>query len=793
MKPGKQNHMKPVTNLKSMIAAFTLFFLAAMIHPLFAQPTLIATNAGANQYPITFTDIDQRIVAIRFTEPVTTAAGIAGWTITIGGVPVAITGPAGIGTDVLRFQVPAGAITFANRNNVRVTYDSGPGDVTAVLSGLPLASFGPTNAVNNWIFTEDDIVNGLFGENPPVDVCAPVENVEVEYNFTMTRRARYSMHYPATNNPRVRVAWQAPGTSVLRVVNPAPEVGGVGSGVYRAIATTTPDQNYPDNTNNCAWTIAMTPYIWGSGTLWPNLFAFSRTVQIVIPNYKLDNGTPAPGTGEMIIFPEAGNPATRFCVGEDIVDFVFEDQTLFDCRMAVESNLPNQRQRWMQFVYGTNAQPRIRNVTVDGTPVTDAAGNLIGPGPGGVLEGPIVVYDPGLGPTAPGMYSLPINHPGDFLTDVAGQRFEVTIRYWGPCNPYDPFDPLSNVITIPSFLELIPAPPAPTAASPTFCFGATSPLTATSVAPGANFRWYSDAALTNLLFTGTPYNHGQTVPGVYNYWVTAFFPVSGCEGPPTEVTMTIREPLGQPPVITGPTNVCISSTGVQFTLPNPPAAQPFGGTTEYIWSVPAGWSIVSGQGSNVLTVDIGGATGAQNVSVIWRYTTAPLCPSPVRNHAVTVNPLPTANAGGNISLCTATPLNPIAMTGASAGGTFSAATWTGGGGLGAWAQNANPALATFTPSTPSGSFIATLTVTGSLGCAGTNPTSTRTISWGQTPTAAAGAIISVCAANPLLPITMAGASATGTYSTANWSGGAALGTWTQNVDPALATFTPTPP
>jgi hypothetical protein len=88
MKPGKPNHMKPVTHLKSIFAAFALFLLAAMINPLFAQPTLIATDAGANQYPITITDIDQRVVAIRFTEPVTTAAGIAGWTITIGGVPV---------------------------------------------------------------------------------------------------------------------------------------------------------------------------------------------------------------------------------------------------------------------------------------------------------------------------------------------------------------------------------------------------------------------------------------------------------------------------------------------------------------------------------------------------------------------------------------------------------------------------------------------------------------------------------------------------------------------------------
>jgi hypothetical protein len=179
-----------------------------------------------------------------------------------------------------------------------------------LISGLPLASFGPTGAVNNWIITEDDFINGLFGELPPVDICAAVLDVDIEYNFTMTRRARYSIHYAA---PRGRVLWQVPLFTPARVVNPVPEVGGVGSGIYRLNATTTPDQNYPANTNNCTWNIAITPYIAGSGTLWPNTFAASKTVQIIIPNYKLDNGTPAPGTGELIIFPEAGNPVTRFC------------------------------------------------------------------------------------------------------------------------------------------------------------------------------------------------------------------------------------------------------------------------------------------------------------------------------------------------------------------------------------------------------------------------------------------------------------------------------------------------
>ncbi len=167
------------------------------------------------------------------------------------------------------------------------------------------------------------------------------------------------------------------------------------------------------------------------------------------------------------------------------------------------------------------------------------------------------------------------------------------------------------------------------------------------------------------------------------------------------------------------------------------------------------------------------------------------CTKKASNVTVTVSPLPTVDAGSPISICVANPLTAISMTGATASGSFSAANWTGGAGLGAWSQNANPALATFTPTTTSGSFTATLTLTGTNGCLGTNPTDTRTITWGQTPTVDAGSDINRCNGTPLAAITMTGATATGTFTADIWTGGGGLGTWSQNANPALATFTPT--
>ncbi|GEM_PF-3922239 len=149
--------------------------------------------------------------------------------------------------------------------------------------------------------------------------------------------------------------------------------------------------------------------------------------------------------------------------------------------------------------------------------------------------------------------------------------------------------------------------------------------------------------------------------------------------------------------------------------------------------------------------------------------------------AVCSNP-PTAEAGQNITTCTGT--SAIAMTGATASGSYSGTpTWSGGGGT--WVQNSNPASATFTPSAASGSFTATLTLTGAGVCP--NATDTRTITWGTQPVAEAGNNITTCTGTSA--ITMTGASASGTYSgTPTWSGSG--GTWVQNANPSLATFTP---
>lgn len=96
---------------------------------------------------------------------------------------------------------------------------------------------------------------------------------------------------------------------------------------------------------------------------------------------------------------------------------------------------------------------------------------------------------------------------------------------------------------------------------------------------------------------------------------------------------------------------------------------------------------------------------------------------------VVVNQAPVADAGPDASgICTGT--SPIQLSGASAAGSYSGSPlWSGTGGV--WTQNPDPALATFTPSTPSGSATLRLTLTGANGCG--NVYDEREISWNKTP------------------------------------------------------------
>ena len=197
-------------------------------------------------------------------------------------------------------------------------------------------------------------------------------------------------------------------------------------------------------------------------------------------------------------------------------------------------------------------------------------------------------------------------------------------------------------------------------------------LTVTSPAVGT-ITWYSNALLTTIVGTGLTYVPAQTTPGTYDFWVTDQSTTGLlCMSPSTKVTLIIREALLQPGVITGPAQICSNQAGINFSVVANPPVMPVGGATQYVWSVPAGWTITAGQGTRQITVTADANAGAKVISVVNRFTTAPNCPSTARTFNTNLNPIATINSAATKTVCDNTPLAYTA-TSATAGCTFA---WT---------------------------------------------------------------------------------------------------------------------
>ncbi|MFC2087556.1 hypothetical protein ACFLSA_05310, partial [Bacteroidota bacterium] len=293
---------------------------------------------------------------------------------------------------------------------------------------------------------------------------------------------------------------------------------------------------------------------------------------IVTPVWDTDNE----GSGELIIQEEStGVNVYQICEGYGDT-IIFVDNSTLNCNVTENSTNPNDDRRWIQFQYGTfdngayAGDDRIPQITVNGTQVTDASGNLIADLNGDAatreLDGSVEIYDP---PNN----SLP---PSGYLTDTiiipagvttVGDVFEIRLRNWNYCNQYDTAGPAPgpngdfSPVTTTAIIEIIDAPLPPVAASKEICTGGDAKLTAVPGQGGTTINWYSDAALTNLVQSdsatfdpsvGTAENTSPIVKntegGPYTYYVAETLTSTLCEGPADTVTIMVWEQPATPTV-----------------------------------------------------------------------------------------------------------------------------------------------------------------------------------------------------------------------------------------------------
>ncbi|MEQ8302120.1 MAG: PKD-like domain-containing protein [Cyclobacteriaceae bacterium] len=498
-------------------------------------------------------------------------------------------------------------------------------------------------------------ITGIGSNKNPVGLCAPVTS-DVSYNIT------FFTPLPAGPIYRLFFRWGDGSPDDLIVL-------ASGSTNYSATRT----HSFPLN-SDCEYEVEIIMSVGG-------VFCTSTQQIQKIASWRTDAFN---GGNVSLVSPVTSTTVHEVCEGVD-VNVVFNDITNFNCNAVYDPLptpptgpvlLPNEQVRWQQIVYNTPiGGSKIPNISVNGVPVTGAGGANIIPNyqdPRGVfvMIPPVVINDPRRRPT------LTITAPGGFTPGfpVVGDEFEITLRYWNFCNPYSNagagFPPVGGdlingdnpPVERTALIRIIDSPNAPVVPDRDVC-STQSDLLSVSAPLGAGFtyRWWSNSTLTTQVGTGPTFNptNGQAPFGRRtHFWVTVESTAAGnCRSAATEVRLTKRTALASPTPISGPNNLCPSSS-YTFSVPaGPPTitiidvtSGNFNLNTEHIWTVPGGWTINSGQGTNSINITTGAGTGAGTVSVVNRYdfppptTSGSTCTSnPATTLGVNVRARPTVN------------------------------------------------------------------------------------------------------------------------------------------------------
>ncbi|MBK9356600.1 MAG: hypothetical protein IPN08_04275 [Bacteroidales bacterium] len=196
---------------------------------------------------------------------------------------------------------------------------------------------------------------------------------------------------------------------------------------------------------------------------------------------------------------------------------------------------------------------------------------------------------------AGGGYTTPLaNGANNLACDVVKEADCWFGNNSGSCGPGN------NVFTSPpiTIINTTPAQPSAITGNATPCQGSSQTYSVTNVA-GVTYTWAFPADWTITAGQGTNSVTVTVGSATGNATVT---PSNGCgSGTARTLAVTPSALPAQPSAISGNTSPC-SGSSQTYSVTN------VAGVT-YTWTVPAGWTITAGQGTNTITVTVGAAGG----------------------------------------------------------------------------------------------------------------------------------------------------------------------------------------
>ncbi len=157
-------------------------------------------------------------------------------------------------------------------------------------------------------------------------------------------------------------------------------------------------------------------------------------------------------------------------------------------------------------------------------------------------------------------------------------------------------------------------------------------LNGVNLSNGVNVSGATTATLTLSNLTGA--NTVTAVSG-YDCVVSGTAPCAAAIS--NRVALTVNSIPATPGPITGPASVCLNTAGYNYSVTAVP------GATSYTWTVPSGWNITNGQGTNQITVTSGSVAG--NVTVYASNS----CGNTNDSHIININPDNATNNTGYVA------------------------------------------------------------------------------------------------------------------------------------------------